>query len=212
MRDIRKNYDEKNEESSTKNNLTTQSPDINVKSLEKSKIEQLRNNNNETKYDNQNILEFQPESKSESESEEYNTRNKKKKKINKKILKKRLRNTFNNFDKFKSCTSKKNLQKILFNFTNKAKLILKFYISECFIIDIFNRKIENKRLLMAKRQLFYNIVNNPNILSKDCHFDNNLLKNFCTGASNFIKKHFFDIEYQMSRKFRDSQEIGRAHV
>ena len=139
---------------------------------------------------------------SEEEFKLRRSKKKQKKKKNKKILKKRIHNTFLNFNRFKNCTSKKNLQKILFGLSAKAKSFLRFYITECFIIDIFTRKIENKKMLMSKREFFFRIVKHPELLSNDCHFDNNLLKNFCTGAGNFIEKHFFDIEYQICRKKR----------
>lgn len=201
MNNISKNYDKHNEETPTNPIKTKDHLHLPVENINSAEINQTKNNKDEIKYENEDNI-------SESESEEFNIRTQKKnknKKLNKKILKKRLKNTFINFDKFKSCTSKKNLQSILFNFTKKAKQILKFYLTHCFIIDIFKRKIENKRMLMAKRDIFYAIINNPEILSNDCHFDNNLLKNFCTGAGNFIKKHFFDIEYQISRNYQKNE-------
>ena len=65
--------------------------------------------------------------------------------------------------------------------------------SECFLLDIFARKLENKMVLMNKRQFFYNVIDKPDLLSIDCHFDNNILKNFCTGIFNFLTKHTNDI-------------------
>lgn len=143
------------------------------------------------------------EEMSSSESEEFkikHRKNKIKKKQNKRILKKRLQNTFNDLKMFKNCTSKKKLQKILSGFSNKAKSFFKFYLSDCFIIHLFQRKLENKMTLLSKREMLMKIIENPKILSRGCNFDNNLLKNFCKGAANFIEIHFFDMEYQISRR------------
>ena len=92
-------------------------------------------------------------------------------------------------EKLKKCNSKSVLQKILSNFPEKWKLIIKFYMTDCFVHDLYTRRLENKMYLLSKRELLYRLIDKPELLAMDCHFDNNLLKNFCTGIANFVTKH-----------------------
>ena len=91
--------------------------------------------------------------------------------------------------KLKKCNSKYTFRQFLIKSSPVTRQILLFYMRECFILDVYTRRLENKRFLLAKREIFYEIIRNPELLSQDCHFDNNSLKNFCTGAGNFILKN-----------------------
>lgn len=96
--------------------------------------------------------------------------------------------------KLKKCNSKVGLRRILLKLPSEWKKIIKFYMTECFIHDLYTRRLENKMFLLSKRELLYRLVDNPELLTMDCHFDNNLLKNYCTGIANFVTKHHKDIE------------------
>ena len=96
-------------------------------------------------------------------------------------------------EKLKKCNSKAALRKILIQLTPEWKRIIKFYMTECFIHDLYTRRLENKMFLLSKRELLYRLIDNPELLTMDCHFDNNLLKNFCTGIANFVTKHYSEI-------------------
>lgn len=91
--------------------------------------------------------------------------------------------------RLKKCQSKYSLRKFLRGMSSITRRLLSHYVSQCFVIDVCSRRLENKTFLISKRRLFFRIVQEPELLSKDCHFDNNILKNFCTGASNFIQMH-----------------------
>ena len=90
----------------------------------------------------------------------------------------------------KKCTTKKQMIKLLKDLDYKWKKLIKFYITDCFIFDLYTRKIENKYKLLENREIFYNIIENPDLLQIDCHFDNNMIKNYCSGLANYLKKHY----------------------
>lgn len=91
--------------------------------------------------------------------------------------------------KLKKCQSKYTLRKFLRGMSSITGRLLRHYVSYCFVMDVCSRRLENKTFLISKRSLFFRIIEEPELLSRDCHFDNNILKNFCTGASNFIQMH-----------------------
>ena len=97
----------------------------------------------------------------------------------------------------KRCNSKTQFRRILLKLNPEWKKVIKFYMTECFIHDLYTRRLENKMFLMSKRDLLYRLVDNPELLTKDCHFDNNLLKNYCTGIANFVARHYKDIQSKL---------------
>lgn len=96
----------------------------------------------------------------------------------------------NEIDKIKKCNTKNSFKQILTGLTPEWKDLIKFYLTDCFIFDLYTRKLEDKKHLLSKREIFYSVIENPDVLDLDCHFDNNLVKNFCTGLSNFLKKNY----------------------
>ena len=137
-----------------------------------------------------------------SESEEFllrdNRRKKNKSKQSKKISKKKVIRAFPSIEKLRTCTSKRGLRKLLKSLNPYWRIIIKFYMTECFIFDLFSRRLENKMFLLSKRDFLYSLIDNPDLLASDCHFDNNLLKNYCTGVANFIYKHYDMIRKEVS--------------
>ena len=134
-----------------------------------------------------------------SESEEFNPktfRNPKKLKT-KKIGKKKVLKQFPQMENLRKCTSKSGLKKFLKILSPKWKRIFQFYMTDCFIFDLFIRRLENKMFLLSKRQFLFSLIENPDLLTSDCHFDNNLLKNYCTGIANFIYQHYDEMNRQI---------------
>ena len=89
----------------------------------------------------------------------------------------------------KRCNTKKLFMAELVEMSPQWKDALKFYISNCFVFDIYNRKIECKLQLLAKSRTFFAVIDQPDKLQLGCHFDNNLIKNFCTGFANFATRN-----------------------
>lgn len=96
----------------------------------------------------------------------------------------------NEIDKIKKCNTKNSFKQVLNSLDADWKELIKFYLTDCFIFDLYTRKLEDKKHLLSKREIFYSVIENPEMLDLDCHFDNNLVKNFCTGLSNFLKKNY----------------------
>ena len=117
--------------------------------------------------------------------ENVNNRKKKKKQIN------------SYFQKLRKCSTKLMLHDCLLNMSPFSKQILEFYLKECFIFDVFSRKVANKTQLFGKRQFFADCLDDPDILHKRLNFDNNLIKNFCIGAVNFIARYYSDISKEI---------------
>ena len=90
--------------------------------------------------------------------------------------------------KLKKCSTKYALKKFLLSCSAPLRRILRFYMRECLIFDIFTRRLECKQYLLSKRQFLFLILKTPGLLDTDCHFNNNILKNFCTGSANFLLK------------------------
>ena len=89
------------------------------------------------------------------------------------------------------CTSKYKLQKILFELPFHIKRLLRNYLSRSFIFHLHMRPINNISKLLLQRQVIYKAILNPEFLSGNKSFANNLVKNFCKGMVNFIVL-FFD--------------------
>jgi hypothetical protein len=145
--------------------------------------------------------EFFPKSvKSKEKKSLFEGKGKRLKKLSKLIKTKKIRKKQKNLvhspqiKKLKQCNSKIQLRRIILKLTPEWKKIIKFYMTECFIHDLYTRRLENKMFLLSKRELLYRLIDNPELLNLDCHFDNNLLKNYCTGIANFVIKHHQDIK------------------
>ena len=82
--------------------------------------------------------------------------------------------------------------------------------TECFIYDLYIRRLENKMFLLSKREFLFSLIEKPDLLNTDCHFDNNLLKNYCTGIANFIYQHYDDIKKQIfiQNKYKVKSKSG----
>jgi len=102
-------------------------------------------------------------------------------------------------DKIKRCTTKNMFKNVLLELDDEWKDIIRFYLTDCYIFDLYTRKIEDKKHLLSKREILYNVVEQPSFLDLDCHFDNNLVKNFCTGLSNFLRNNFIKIKDCMAK-------------
>jgi hypothetical protein len=145
-----------------------------------------------------------------SESEEFDPktfRNAKKVKT-KKISKKKVLKHFPQMENLRKCTSKTGLKKFLRLLTPKWKKIFQFYMTDCFIFDLYIRRLKSKMFLLSKRQFLFSLIENPDLLTADCHFDNNLLKNYCTGLANFIYQHYDEIKKQMLRKKKYKKKLN----
>lgn len=98
----------------------------------------------------------------------------------------------------KKCNTKKLFKNLLTSLSDYWKDIIRYYLIHCMIYDIYTRKVEDKIQLLSKREIFYAVVDDPELLDLDCHFDNNLVKNFCNGLANFIKKFFRELDKAVS--------------
>ena len=97
-------------------------------------------------------------------------------------------------DQLKHCNTKTSFKTYLLSLTDEWKEIFKFYLTDCFIYDLYSRKIDNKRHILSKREIIYSFIDNPKLLELDCNFDNNFVKNFCTGLANFLQIHLTSIK------------------
>lgn len=108
--------------------------------------------------------------------------------------KKKLGKVNDDLQRLRKCSTKKMLQKCLLGMGGHNKDVLIVYMENCFIFDVFTRRVVNRKLLFCKRSFLLNCILDPKNLSQECSFDNNLVKNFCTGAVNFISRHFKELE------------------
>ncbi len=129
-----------------------------------------------------------------------NCENKVSKRIVKKTQKTKIHVTSPEIDKIKSCTTKNMFKNVLMELNAEWRDIVKFYLTDCYIFDLYTRKIEDKKHLLSKREILYSVVDTPSFLDLDCHFDNNLIKNFCTGLSNFLRLNLSKMKECMLKK------------
>lgn len=113
----------------------------------------------------------------------------------------------NEIDKIKKCNTKNSFKQVLISLDPNWKELIKFYLTDCFIFDLYTRKLEDKKHLLSKREIFYSVIENPEVLDLDCHFDNNLVKNFCTGLSNFLKKNYQKMKDMIEKEKAENEEI-----
>ena len=50
--------------------------------------------------------------------------------------------------------------------------------------------------------MLYQIIEKPEMLNQDCHFNNNILKNFCTGVGNFLLANYLNIQIRLNSKIK----------
>ena len=124
-------------------------------------------------------------------------------KIAKKAL---LSNNLPEIGIIKSCNTKKSFMDMLLKLSPLWKEIIKFYLVKCFVYDIYNRKMNDKLKLLAKREVLYEAVDNPLVLNFGCHFDNNLVKNFCSGVANYVKHNYARIVEAIRRGDGDNDD------
>ena len=119
--------------------------------------------------------------------------------IKHKVKKKDIKYTPQYIIDLKKCLSKSRFKEILSKGGNKLKDLLKVYQMEYFVCDIYNRKVENKQILLNRKSKLLNVIENPTLLDYDCQFDNNMMKNFCSGFASFYCKNESEI-YQIAEK------------
>jgi hypothetical protein len=67
--------------------------------------------------------------------------------------------------------------------------------------------VVNRKLLFSKRTFLLECILEPKNLSRECSFDNNLIKNFCTGAVNFISRFFEELTLLGQGEFGGVKEL-----
>ncbi len=97
------------------------------------------------------------------------------------------------FNKIKKCKSKKNLKILLKGLPEFWKKLICIYLKKYFIFDLYTRKLADKIYILNKREIFHQILHNPDLLDKNCHMNNNTMKNFCVGLTNYLKKNHLKI-------------------
>lgn len=103
------------------------------------------------------------------------------------------------------CLAKSHFKEALDSLSNRWKALLKVYLRECFISDIFNRKLEKKGILLQRKNKLIHIIDHPSDLNYDCQFDNNMMKNFCTGFINYYKKNVREMEKMAANMLQHTQ-------
>ena len=106
------------------------------------------------------------------------------------------------FRKLKKCNTKYALHRILLRSSDTLRKLILFYIEDCFLFHTHWRKIKCKEYLISQRDLFYQLVKNPEVLDDDCHFNKNIIKNFCNGVGSFLLAHFLKIYNHMQSQDR----------
>lgn len=108
--------------------------------------------------------------------------------------KKKLGKVNDDLQRLRKCSTKKMLRQCLRGMHPANKGVLLAYMRHCFIFDVFTRRVVNRKLLFSKRTFLLECVLEPGNLRRECSFDNNLIKNYCTGAVNFISRFFPELE------------------
>ena len=106
------------------------------------------------------------------------------------------------FSKIKKCKSKKNLKTLIENLPKNWKILICIYLKDYFVFDLYTRKLSDKITVLSKRTIFHKIIHHPELLDKNCHMNNNTMKNFCVGMVNFITKNYDKI------KIKDYQHLN----
>ena len=94
----------------------------------------------------------------------------------------------------RNCLSKSKFKEILETKESRWRLLLKMYLKDYFVSDIYNRRVENKKILLNRKSKLLRVIENPKELDYDCQFDNNMMKNFCTGFANFYERNKEEME------------------
>ena len=105
----------------------------------------------------------------------------------------------------KRCSTKASLRAVLVSLSPEWTHMLCYYVSNCFLYDIYSRRLETRSLLLSKQRILYKLICNPDLLNLDCHFDNNVVKNFCCGAANFILKNYEKFKDVVSAEKREKE-------
>jgi hypothetical protein len=82
--------------------------------------------------------------------------------------------------------SKWEFREVLLKLPTRYKSFLKMYICKWFVEHLHLRPIKNIPEYLSKRQVLYEVIDEPNLLTRKRSFPNNLVKNFCRGVINFI--------------------------
>ena len=61
--------------------------------------------------------------------------------------------------------------------------------------------MENKKILLNRKSKLFKVIENPKELDYDCQFDNNMMKNFCTGFANFYERNHQEMERRLKMEF-----------
>ena len=100
------------------------------------------------------------------------------------------------FSKIKKCKSKKNLKILIENLSENSKKLICIYLKDFLVFDLYTRKLSDKITVLSKRAIFHKIIHEPELLNKNCHMNNNTMKNFCVGMVNFLVKNHFKINIE----------------
>ena len=104
--------------------------------------------------------------------------------------------------KLKLCKSPTQLQQLLVRLTPRWRNILKFYMTECFIFDFHAQSWQKNKLLLSKRDLFYNAIDDPALLLRPAKFGSDFVPLYCTRIADFVTAHHHDICTVLEKRSR----------
>ena len=111
---------------------------------------------------------------------------KKNRRVSNRTLRRKLYRKYAFLKNLSTCNSKIKLIRIFSNLSPKWKSFMKYYLSNCFIKHLCIRQIKNFNDLLAKRSIFFQALDDPQLFINQINFGNNIIKNFCKGVCNFI--------------------------
>ena len=109
--------------------------------------------------------------------------------INRKLRKQVLKD-YPILKKFYFCSSKGGLIKIINNLPTQWKTLIKMYLRRFFLIHVHLRKMKNESEFKSYRTLFYEMLNDTELLKKNNKINNNIVKNFSKGIVNFVLMYY----------------------
>ena len=92
-------------------------------------------------------------------------------------------------EQLSSCKDKENLKILLQGLLPIQKQLLVFYLTQCFIIDIYNRQLKHRMALLAARETLYSAIFDPTKIASHLQWTNVLVSYFTEQLIIFIKAH-----------------------
>lgn len=108
----------------------------------------------------------------------------------------------------KYCSTEKAFKQFVAHMSPFWIPLIQFYLTDCFVFDIYNSEVQNKIQIVAARGALYTLVSNSAAQDLKIHLCDDVVKNFCSILADFFERHYDQVFEAVYMKNCDEESEG----